>query len=84
VTKVEPESNSKKAETTPFVMSSTAAVWSAMTTYWDKNVFVPQLAHRFWKLMLQILSRYRTWIENSLPTFTPGLPKPLSSAGEKA
>jgi conserved oligomeric Golgi complex subunit 2 len=57
------------AEVGPFSMSSSAAVWSAMTTCWDRNVYVPQLAHRFWKLMLQILSRYRTWIQNSLPPF---------------
>ncbi|KAH9001596.1 COG complex component, partial [Lactarius akahatsu] len=77
VSKLEPESNLKKAEITPFVMSSTAAVWSAMATCWDRNVFVPQLAHRFWKLMLQILSRYRTWIENSLPAYPLGPPKPI-------
>lgn len=56
------------ADISPFSMSSSAAVWSAMTTCWDWNVYVPQLAHRFWKLMLQILSRYRTWIQNSLPS----------------
>src|SRR5260370_36858791 len=55
------------AEISPFSMSSSAAVWLAVTTCWDRNVYVPQLAHRFWKLMLQILSRYRTWIQNSLP-----------------
>lgn len=73
----------RTAEIAPFVMSSTAAVWSAMTTCWDRNVFVPQLAHRFWKLMLQILSRYRTWIENNLPALPPAYPKPLPSANEK-
>ena len=55
-----------------------------MTICWDRNVFVPQLAHRFWKLMLQILSRYRTWIENSLQAFPQALPKPLPTASEKA
>ena len=62
--KLEPESSLKKGL---FSMSSSAAVWSAMTTCWDQNVSVPQLAHRFWKLMLQISSHYRTWIQNSLP-----------------
>ena len=57
------------AEISPFSMSSSASVWSAMTTCWDRNVYVPQLAHRFWKLMLQILSRYCTWIQNNLPPF---------------
>lgn len=73
----------RTAEIAPFVMSSTAAVWSAMTTCWDRNVFVPQLAHRFWKLMLQILSRYRTWIENNLPALPLAYSKPLPSASEK-
>ena len=73
----------RTAEIAPFVMSSTAAVWLAMTTCWDRNVFVPQLAHRFWKLMLQILSRYRTWIENNLPALPLAYSKPLPSASEK-
>jgi hypothetical protein len=66
------------AEISPFSMSSSAAVWLAMTTCWDRNVYVPQLAHRFWKLMLQILSRYRTWIQNSLPPTPLDHGKPLS------
>ncbi|KAH9071546.1 hypothetical protein EDB83DRAFT_2364583 [Lactarius deliciosus] len=65
-------------------MSSTAAVWSTMTsTCWDRNVFVLQLAHHFWKFMLQVLSRYRTWIENSLPAYLSGFLKPLPSAETK-
>ncbi|KAF8502380.1 COG complex component [Russula emetica] len=78
--KLEPESSLKKGF--PFSMSSSAAVWLAMTTCWDRNVYVPQLAHRFWKLMLQILSRYRTWIQNSLPPSPLDHGKPLP-ANEK-
>jgi hypothetical protein len=70
------------AEVNPFSMSSSAAVWSAMTTCWDRNVYVPQLAHRFWKLMLQILSRYHTWIQNCLPPSPLDHGKPLP-ANEK-
>ena len=68
----------RTADTRPYVMSSSAAAWSAMTTCWDRNVYVPQLAHRFWKLMLQILSRYRTWIESNLTPFPldPSKPSP--------
>jgi conserved oligomeric Golgi complex subunit 2 len=67
----------------PFAMSSSAAVWSAIATCWDRNVYVPQLAHRFWKLMLQILSRYRTWIQNSFTTSSADLGKSLPSNSEK-
>lgn len=71
------------AEITPFTMSSSAAVWSAITTCWDRNVYVPQLAHRFWKLMLQTISRYRTWIQSGLPHFSPDHGKSLPSTNEK-
>ncbi|KAH9986002.1 COG complex component [Russula compacta] len=81
--KLEPESNLKKPEITPFTMSSSAAVWSAINTCWDRNVYVPQLAHRFWKLMLQTISRYRTWIQSSLPHFSPDHGKSLPLANEK-
>ncbi|KAI9507427.1 COG complex component [Russula earlei] len=81
--KLEPESSSRRAEISPFTLSSSAAVWSAITTCWDGNVYVPQLAHRFWKLTLQILSRYRTWIQNSLPHFPLDYGKSLPSANEK-
>ena len=71
------------AEISPFAMSSSAAVWTAITTCWDRNIYVPQLAHRFWKLMLQILSRHRTWIQNSLTSFPLDSGKSLPSANEK-
>ena len=32
-------------------------------------MFLPELNHRFWKFTLQILSRYKTWLEKSLPAF---------------
>ncbi|KAI0301006.1 oligomeric golgi complex component, COG2-domain-containing protein [Multifurca ochricompacta] len=81
--KLEPESSLKKVEISPFVMTSSAAVWSAMTTCWDRTVYVPQLVHRFWRLMLQILSRYRTWIESILPLFQFDLSKSLPPVSEK-
>ncbi|KAI9092144.1 hypothetical protein DFS34DRAFT_311057 [Phlyctochytrium arcticum] len=33
---------------------------------WDKSVFLPRLAHRFWKLTLQIITRYSIWVRQSL------------------
>ncbi|KAI0267134.1 oligomeric golgi complex component, COG2-domain-containing protein [Gloeopeniophorella convolvens] len=72
-----------KKDSGPFMMVSTHAAWVAMTTCWDQNVFVPQLSHRFWKLTLQVLSRYRTWIEASLPSAALELSKSLPLANEK-
>lgn len=73
----------RTAEISPFAMSSSVAVWTAITTCWDRNIYVPQLAHRFWKLMLQILSRHRTWIQNSVTSFPLDSGKSLPSANEK-
>ncbi|KAF7288139.1 Conserved oligomeric Golgi complex subunit 2-like [Mycena chlorophos] len=43
-----------------------AAVWIAITACWSAEVFIPELSHRFWRLTLQFLSRYKTWLVNSL------------------
>ncbi|KAF7304563.1 Conserved oligomeric Golgi complex subunit 2-like [Mycena chlorophos] len=43
-----------------------AAFWVAITACWSAEVFVPELSHRFWRLTLQFLSRYKTWLVNSL------------------
>ncbi|THH20409.1 hypothetical protein EW146_g922 [Bondarzewia mesenterica] len=76
-TKIEPSSSK---DLRPFVMSQSAAIWVAITTCWSGEVYIPELGHRFWKLTLQLLSRYRTWLESSLPRVEP-LPK--FSASEK-
>lgn len=73
----------KIIDISPFAMSSSAAVWTAITTCWDRNIYVPQLGHRFWKLTLQILSRHRTWIQNSFTSFPLDSGKSLPSANEK-
>ncbi|TFY83578.1 hypothetical protein EWM64_g449 [Hericium alpestre] len=65
----------------PFVTAQGAAIWTAITTCWSGEVYIPQLGHRFWKLTLQLLCRYRVWLESSLPRFD--LP-PKSALSEKA
>ena len=47
-------------------MSQSAAVWRALSTCFDDKVFLPELAHRFWRLALQIASRYNTWLTTQL------------------
>ncbi|KAK7685131.1 hypothetical protein QCA50_011494 [Cerrena zonata] len=51
----------------PFATAQGVASWDAINACWSAQVFIPDLGHRFWKLTLQILSRYRSWMENSLP-----------------
>ncbi|KAF8210325.1 COG complex component [Mycena galopus ATCC 62051] len=49
-----------------FLTTQAAAVWVGISACWSAEVFIPELSHRFWRLTLQLLSRYRTWLTNSL------------------
>lgn len=44
-----------------FVLRETQKCWSAVQECWSDGVFIEALAHKFWKLTLQMLSRYATW-----------------------
>ena len=38
----------------PFVTLQSAAVWTAIETCWSREVYIPELSHRFWKTTLQV------------------------------
>ncbi|TFK54447.1 COG complex component [Heliocybe sulcata] len=71
-TRIEPSPNRSEAQ--PFVTTQAKAIWVSIETCWSDQVYIPELAHRFWRFTLQLLSRYKTWLDSSLPTFEP-LPK---------
>ncbi|GJE92723.1 COG complex component [Phanerochaete sordida] len=77
VTKLERSSNKVYA---PFVTSQAAAVWAAISSIWSAQVFVPELSHRFWRLTLQLISRYRSWLDSSMPALEPVSRMPPSSS----
>ncbi|KAI0675422.1 COG complex component [Trametes maxima] len=64
------ERNTTKA-LAPFVTPQAAAVFDAVRASWSAEVFIPELSARFWRFTLQILSRYRTWLDKSLPPLEP-------------
>jgi hypothetical protein len=41
----------------------TSIIFQSMDRCWQKNVFLEPLSHRFWKLTLQCIVRFRVWIE---------------------
>ncbi|XP_051158118.1 conserved oligomeric Golgi complex subunit 2 [Leptopilina boulardi] len=49
-----------------FSLYSTCAVWDCILRTWADHVFLSQLLHRFWKLNLQICSRYNEWCKGTL------------------
>ncbi|KAF8135698.1 oligomeric golgi complex component, COG2-domain-containing protein [Boletus edulis] len=50
-----------------FLLPQAESIWAAISSCWSAEVFIPDLAHRFWRLTLQLLSRYKTWLETALP-----------------
>ncbi|GAA6002288.1 COG2 family protein [Rhodotorula paludigena] len=65
-----------------FVMSESEAVFRALRRCWDDDVWLEELAGRFWRLTLQILSRYRTWLNDNVPRYV--LPSSSSNANLSA
>ncbi|KAK0212634.1 COG complex component [Desarmillaria ectypa] len=62
-TRVEPTSAKGSA---PFVTAQAVATWMAVAACWSAEVYIPDLSYRFWRLTLQLLSRYKTWLEQNL------------------
>lgn len=46
-------------------LHSTHELWTCLQTCWDKEVYLVPLGHRFWKLNIQMLARYATWLDEA-------------------
>ena len=46
-----------------FRLSVTQATWDCLHTCWQPSTVLQPLMHRFWKLTLQLLARYTTWMQ---------------------
>uniref|UniRef100_A0A8D2PDY6 Conserved oligomeric Golgi complex subunit 2 n=1 Tax=Zosterops lateralis melanops TaxID=1220523 RepID=A0A8D2PDY6_ZOSLA len=45
-----------------FCLLATHMVWTSLVKCWSDQMFLPLLAHRLWKLSLQVLARYSVFI----------------------
>ena len=45
-----------------FLLQCTVQLWQSLHRCWETDVYLSSLCHRFWKLTLQLVSRYATWI----------------------
>ncbi|XP_033125894.1 conserved oligomeric Golgi complex subunit 2-like [Anneissia japonica] len=71
-----------------FKLAAFDAIWHALQCCWQDQVYLTPLAHRFWKLTLQIILRCTTWIaevhENEVAGKTSNIDdQPPSSDGDK-
>ncbi|XP_018428885.1 PREDICTED: conserved oligomeric Golgi complex subunit 2, partial [Nanorana parkeri] len=46
-----------------FCLQASSILWTCLNTCWSDETCTPLLAHRFWKLTLQLLSRYCVFIK---------------------
>lgn len=42
-------------------------VIEAVRTCWRDDVYLDELGHRFWRLTLQVIFRYKNWLDDALP-----------------
>ncbi|KIY73086.1 COG complex component [Cylindrobasidium torrendii FP15055 ss-10] len=51
-----------------FVTAQASAVYMAISKCWHDEIYIRELGHRFWRLTLQLISRYKTWTVDSFTT----------------
>ncbi|MEQ2298677.1 Conserved oligomeric Golgi complex subunit 2 [Ameca splendens] len=62
-----------------FHLQVSEVLWSCLVRCWSEKVYLSPLAHRFWKLTLQLYSRYAKFLDEVLSkTPTPEAPKELA------
>ncbi|KAI8593705.1 oligomeric golgi complex component, COG2-domain-containing protein [Geranomyces variabilis] len=57
-----------REETEGLILPPSGALIVCVNLCWDDKVFLRGLSHRFWKLTLQLIARYVTWVQDSLST----------------
>nr|KAF6395147.1 component of oligomeric golgi complex 2 [Rousettus aegyptiacus] len=50
----------------PFCLRASHAAWSGLRCCWSDALFLPALAHRLWRLTLQILARFAVFVHELL------------------
>lgn len=54
-----------------FALKFTATAYQSLKSIWASDVFLEPLAHQFWELQCQILSRYNDWLKSQLDHMQP-------------
>jgi hypothetical protein len=58
--------------TTAWALPQSGAAWDAFRACWAPEIYLPELAHRFWRLALQVVARYGTWLNTTLAGYRAG------------
>ncbi|XP_012215519.1 conserved oligomeric Golgi complex subunit 2 isoform X1 [Linepithema humile] len=66
-----------------FSLHATCIVWDNLLRIWADDIYLYQLFHKFWKLSLQICSRYQTWCQNTMKQVWPVINETNSSSNSE-
>lgn len=55
---------------TSYLLNVNYALWYSLTRCWTDDVYLQTLCHKFWKLTLQLLARYCSWMRSALQAET--------------
>ncbi|KAK2169643.1 hypothetical protein LSH36_8g08045 [Paralvinella palmiformis] len=50
-------------DTTLFHLHVSYVLWTCLHECWHEEIYLQPLCHRFWKLTLQLLARYSSWLD---------------------
>ena len=70
-----------------WALPQTSAAWKALQTCWDDDVYIPELANRFWRLSLQVSDSLeakidgRLWRDTALGSSQLSMDIPLMKRG---
>ncbi|KAG1654155.1 Conserved oligomeric Golgi complex subunit 2 [Nymphon striatum] len=56
--------NLKQCSEDTFKLKVTQTLWNCLSICWSRDIFLLPLASRFWKLSLELLSRFNVWLES--------------------
>ncbi|XP_046424496.1 conserved oligomeric Golgi complex subunit 2 [Neodiprion fabricii] len=71
--------NTSAITSNEFTLHPTNVVWESLMKTWADGIFLPKLLQRFWKLSLQIISRYQTWCKVAVTQSWPDAAKSTTS-----
>ncbi|KAG1653561.1 Conserved oligomeric Golgi complex subunit 2 [Nymphon striatum] len=58
--------NLKQCSEDTFKLKVTQTLWNCLSICWSRDIFLLPLASRFWKLSLELLSRFNVWLESTI------------------
>ncbi|XP_033733941.1 conserved oligomeric Golgi complex subunit 2-like isoform X2 [Pecten maximus] len=53
----------KSADQALFHLNVTLTLWRCVSRCWGEDVYLAPICHKLWKLSLQLISRYSTWLD---------------------